>query len=83
MCFQVQIQEDSKKKYSALRAISQENVWLLPVITNREGEMIKQFYLVLSPEWRSQEYGMLLRQADLFVLRRRPNLKLIAPKTVC
>lgn len=90
MCFRVQIQEDhytpAKKRennYSAVRAISQEYVWLLPVITDREGEMIKQFYLALSPEWGSHEHGkVLLRQPGLFVLRRRPNLRLMAPQDI-
>lgn len=45
------------------------------------GEMIKQFYLALSPEWRSHEYGkVLLRQTGVFALRRRPKLKLMAPE---
>lgn len=43
--------------------------------------MIKHFYFALSPEWRIHEYGkVLLRQSGMFVLRRRPNLKLMAPK---
>lgn len=43
--------------------------------------MIKQFYLALSLEWGSHKYGkVLLRQSGLFVLRRRPNLRLMAPQ---